>query len=93
MATCTDINALSPNIDNPPCDVLDQAACLCEGCTDDGICFDGTTADDCVCPDCAMDAFCSDPANCQLDGQCNPYTEGCSCADCANHTMCGGTGF
>jgi len=36
---CTDIAALSPNIDYPPCDVLSQDDCLCEGCIDDGICF------------------------------------------------------
>ncbi|MFP6687635.1 MAG: hypothetical protein VB934_23145, partial [Polyangiaceae bacterium] len=27
--TCIDINTLSPKVDFPPCDVLDQSGCVC----------------------------------------------------------------
>jgi hypothetical protein len=57
---------------------------------DDDVCFDDgqQLADDCVCPDCANNAKCNDPASCTDDGECNPYYEGCSCADCAAHPLC-----
>jgi hypothetical protein len=95
QAVCTDLQALSPKVDVPPCDALDQAACLCEGCIDDGVCFasEDMMVDDCVCPDCRDDAYCNLPDNCMVDNQCNPYSEGCDCPDCANHELCGGPGF
>ena len=43
---------------------------------------------DCVCPSCAADEFCSNPANCNGDNECDPYNEGCACADCADHPQC-----
>jgi hypothetical protein len=89
---CVDLSTVSPTIDFPACDVASQELCQCEGCTDDEICFDAGLhlADDCVCPDCATDRFCTDPTHCNGDGLCNPYFEGCSCADCAAHPLCGG---
>jgi hypothetical protein len=88
---CVDLATVSPLIDFPACDVASQPQCLCEGCTDDEICFDSglQLADDCICSDCAADRFCTDPARCIADGQCNPYYEGCHCADCADHPLCG----
>jgi hypothetical protein len=85
---CVDVTQITP--DYVPCDVADQGACLCEGCVDDGVCFDDTNeiADDCVCADCHSDAFCTDPQYCDNDGVCNPYVEGCSCADCQMHPEC-----
>jgi hypothetical protein len=54
-------------------------------CQDDGVC---TTADDCVCADCRTDSFCSDPANCNHDGVCDTYNEGCGCSDCSATPIC-----
>ena len=88
---CIEIGKFTPAMEDfPPCDVSDQAACLCEGCVDDGVCFNAAAelVDDCVCPDCADDPFCSMPDNCVTDGQCNPYVENCACADCAGHPEC-----
>ena len=88
---CIEIGKFTPAMEDfPPCDVSDQAACLCEGCVDDGVCFNAAAelVDDCVCPDCADDPFCSMPDNCTTDGQCNPYVENCACADCAGHPEC-----
>lgn len=86
---CIDIASISPNVDFPPCNQLNQATCTCEGCTDDGVCYDDQQelADDCVCPDCA-DAVGCRPPNCVNDGTCNPYLEGCLCPDCAGHPRC-----
>ncbi len=67
------------------CTVGDEASCACVGCVNDGMC---TLEDDCVCGECAMDGFCSDPANCNEDGQCDPYNEGCGCIDCSGHPQC-----
>jgi hypothetical protein len=53
-------------------------------CTNNGNCTD----DDCVCTDCDDDLFCSDPDNCQDNGTCQPFEEGCVCADCATHPEC-----
>lgn len=88
--SCVDLDALSPTIDFPACDAPDAAECLCEGCVDDGVCFSAEQliADDCVCPDCQANAHCSNPANCQDDGVCDPYFEGCVCADCSDHPLC-----
>jgi predicted small lipoprotein YifL len=56
------------------------------GCKDDGQC---TLEDDCVCTDCDADSYCSDPANCQDDGKCDAFVEGCVCADCkSSHPEC-----
>ena len=87
---CMDLSTLSPNVDFPPCNLQDQQACLCEGCTDDDICFNAQTqqADDCVCADCHDSQTRNAPSACNNDGLCNPYYEGCVCADCANHPKC-----
>ncbi len=87
---CMDLSTLSPNVDFPPCNLQDQQACLCEGCTDDNVCFNAQTqqADDCVCLDCHDSQTCNAPSACNNDGLCNPYYEGCACADCANHPEC-----
>lgn len=55
-------------------------------CQDDGAC---TAADDCICDDCAQDAWCGSPASCADDGVCDPYNEGCLCADCSTVPACG----
>ncbi len=72
------------------CTAPDPALCECEGCTlpqcDDGM---GTFAD-CVCAVCATDAFCANAGNCVADGLCDPYGEGCVCADCFAHPQCAG---
>ncbi len=90
VVPCVDLDALSPTVDFPACDVADQAACVCEGCDNDDICFDDGLhlADDCICPDCANDKWCANPDNCVDDGLCDPYYEGCVCADCAAHPQC-----
>ncbi|MCA9636758.1 MAG: hypothetical protein KC420_12085 [Myxococcales bacterium] len=67
------------------CTVGDPSTCTCAGCVLDGMC---TLEDDCVCGECAGDAFCGDVANCANDGLCDPYNEGCACADCASHPQC-----
>ncbi|HHH28378.1 MAG TPA: hypothetical protein ENK57_08545 [Polyangiaceae bacterium] len=88
---CIEIGKFTPAMEDfPPCDVGSQADCLCEGCVDDGVCFNAAAelVDDCVCPDCANDPFCLMPDNCTTDGQCNPYVENCACADCAAHPEC-----
>ena len=59
--------------------------CTCVSCATDGAC---TTDDDCVCPDCKTDSFCSNPSNCNDDGICDMFNEGCVCADCAAHPSC-----
>jgi hypothetical protein len=70
------------------CGAPDAAACLCEGCVDDGICADSALGlfDDCVCSDCAADIGCV--GFCNGDGECDPYDEGCDCVDCAAHPLC-----
>lgn len=71
-----------------PATCTDQTAddCVCEGC-DPGnpVC---TLTEDCVCSDCAADAFCGNPANCNFDGICDPFNEGCACTDCTDHPEC-----
>ena len=47
-----------------------------------------TLEDDCVCGECSGDSFCSSPDNCNNDGLCDPYNEGCACADCEGHPQC-----
>lgn len=73
-AVCADLS--------PDCTELDQDNCVCEGC--DATC----ELSDCVCPSCAADAFCTDPANCNNDNECDPFSEGCGCADCVDHPEC-----
>ena len=74
-------------LDNPAT-CSDPAAndCVCEGCDPGNPAC--TTDEDCVCADCDADAFCGNPANCNLDGICDPYNEGCVCADCTDHPQC-----
>ena len=69
------------------CTAPDQGSCSCMGCSL-AECFDGTNYADCVCPQCATDSFCADPNNCNNDGQCDPFNEGCACGDCAGHPQC-----
>ncbi len=54
-------------------------------CTDDGVCGQ---EDDCVCPECDDDLFCRDPENCENDGICREFEEGCVCEDCAEIPRC-----
>ncbi|HHH31173.1 MAG TPA: hypothetical protein ENK57_22880 [Polyangiaceae bacterium] len=42
----------------------------------------------CVCPDCDDDLFCGNPANCEENGVCNSFEEGCVCNDCMTHPEC-----
>lgn len=86
--TCVDISTIQVDQGGSPCPNPDQAACECGGCLDNGVCISETELDDCVCPDCATDSFCTDPSNCNNDGSCDPFNEGCGCADCANHPNC-----
>ena len=39
-------------------------------------------------PGCGAQPFCSDPANCMNDGECDSFNEGCVCADCAEEQEC-----
>jgi hypothetical protein len=80
MVTCVDVAADKNCVD------ADPATCTCQACDPGNGC---EASEDCVCPDCAADAFCADPANCNNDGECDPYLEGCGCADCAGHVECG----
>jgi hypothetical protein len=54
-------------------------------CTNDGNC---SISEDCVCPDCDDDLFCGDPKNCEDNGVCQTFEEGCVCTDCMNHPAC-----
>jgi hypothetical protein len=63
---------------DPKCS--DPKTCVCVGCKTDGGCGDD---DDCVCPDCK--SICTD---CDNNGVCSPFTEGCSCKDCKLHALC-----
>lgn len=56
-----------------------------EPCTDDGMCG---VEDDCVCPECDDDLFCGDADNCENDGVCAEFEEGCICEDCADLPVC-----
>jgi hypothetical protein len=67
------------------CSIANQNGCVCYGCPNpNGICENN---EDCVCPDCTNESFCGG-SNCENDGLCDPYFEGCSCADCAGHPAC-----
>jgi hypothetical protein len=74
---CVDVEA------DDSCTDADPLACVCQGCDAGNGC---EISEDCTCPDCAMDGFCTDA--CQLDGVCDPYNEGCACADCADFPAC-----
>jgi hypothetical protein len=58
---------------------------MVEPCTDDQMCG---VDDDCVCPECDDDLFCGNPENCENDGICREFEEGCVCEDCANLPVC-----
>ncbi|MBC8071770.1 MAG: proprotein convertase P-domain-containing protein [Deltaproteobacteria bacterium] len=60
--------------------------CSCVGCNNDGLC---DVDDDCTCIDCAAADVCGVDA-CEDDGLCDPYGEGCLCADCADEVVCTG---
>lgn len=49
-----------------------------------------TLEDSCTCPECWTDEFCTDPSkeNCKDDAECDFFTEGCCCADCASLSQC-----
>jgi hypothetical protein len=80
--TCGDVS------DTANCPASDPVACACLGC-ELAACDDGMGGyNDCVCANCAADPYCSDAANCQDDGVCDPGYEGCVCADCAGHPLC-----
>lgn len=57
--------------------------CLCGGCP--GEC---NNLADCACPECVGNKELCPLTNCTDDGACDPYLEGCSCADCAMHPNC-----
>jgi hypothetical protein len=59
------------------------------GCGDkpDGKC---DADEDCTCGDCTNTDRCT--KNCNDNGSCVPYLEGCSCADCKPEKACGGNG-
>jgi hypothetical protein len=97
--SCDDTGAGCPGIidpvDNSTCTVVggeciedggdctDPAECSCVGCDGDAVC---ELTDDCTCDECDTDGFCS--TACTLDGACDPYNEGCACADCADTAAC-----
>lgn len=53
-----------------------------------------TLEDACTCQECWEDQYCTDPAkkNCDDDGDCNFFQEGCCCADCAMLPNCASFG-
>lgn len=65
------------------CPDADPDNCVCYGCDASASC---TAEVDCTCTQCANDSFCG--SNCLDDGVCNPYFEGCQCADCASIPQC-----
>jgi hypothetical protein len=67
------------------CDLALAPECFCLGCSDE---CSGATISDCLCEVCATDPFCSDPSACIRDASCDPFNEGCHCADCADHPSC-----
>jgi hypothetical protein len=73
--TCADVE--NDNL----CDEADAVACVCIGCDSQNC-----GISDCVCPSCDGNMYCV--MNCEDDGICDPYSEGCTCADCAAHPLC-----
>ncbi|MBK8255429.1 MAG: hypothetical protein IPK82_22560 [Polyangiaceae bacterium] len=76
----------------PPDDdcACDDCLAACSGeCTPENppMC---TLEDACTCSDCWADPACTDPElkNCDDDGDCNFFLEGCCCADCASLSNC-----
>ena len=75
------------------CDPLSED-CECPDClgTLECVCTTGDLVCDsyeyCICPDCWADASCSDPEDCEDDGECGWSWEGCHCADCAAYSFC-----
>jgi len=70
------------------CAANDPASCTCRGCF--SACSDTsniftTVYSDCVCAVCAGADECQ---SCNNDGKCDPFIEGCACADCAGHPLC-----
>lgn len=72
---------------NEQCTEYDAASCTCNGCFDACITDQGPSSD-CVCSICSEDEFCMNPENCVDGNGCDPFVEGCQCADCAEHPMC-----
>jgi hypothetical protein len=68
----------------PDCDPNLSDTCQCLGCGNGNECTDQT---DCVCPACVSNEFCQ-ADDCVDDGECDPYLEGCVCADCADQSIC-----
>lgn len=66
---------------DPECPNPDLNSCICNGCDPAG-CYDPDAdppvASDCTCGVCAGDPSCG----CDQDGVCDPFLEGCDCADC-----------
>jgi hypothetical protein len=79
---CADVEA------SPDCTDPSNVECVCNPCADFAECVTPDGAADCICDFCAGDGFCTNPANCADDGECDPYNEGCLCADCAAHPEC-----
>ncbi|NUP06815.1 MAG: hypothetical protein HOW73_12245 [Polyangiaceae bacterium] len=70
------------------CTAPNADTCTCSGC-DFATCVDDAQGiADCVCPVCGQDPFCSDTANCVDGDGCDPFVEGCQCADCFDHPQC-----
>jgi hypothetical protein len=82
----TDDNGLCAD-PNDQCMEFDAATCTCNGCFDDCVTDRGPSSD-CVCDVCDEDEFCMNPENCVDGNGCDPFVEGCQCADCAEHPMC-----
>lgn len=74
------------NTSDPMCteSTFDQS-CVCTLCNDNGVC---EVEEDCTCPDCYGDVRCYGVGICNDNDICTPYTEGCDCADCENHSRC-----
>jgi hypothetical protein len=71
------------------CTDPNNTECLCNGCDGFTECAGADGLADCVCDVCAGDTqFCLNPALCNMDGLCDPFNEGCLCADCAAHPEC-----
>lgn len=72
---------------NEQCLGFDEATCTCNGCFDSCVTDRGPSSD-CVCNACDDDRFCMNPKNCVDGNGCDPFIEGCQCADCAEHPLC-----
>jgi hypothetical protein len=72
---------------NEQCLHFDEETCACNGCFDSCV-PDRGAASDCVCEVCSEDRYCASPKGCKDGDGCDPFTEGCQCADCAEHPLC-----